>query len=148
MNLTDQINQDIKEAMKAREAEKLAALRDVKSKLLLEMTKDGSNEVDEGVAMKILNKLYKQRMETAQLYKDQGREDLAEEEIAQAQVIKHYLPEQLDETKIREIVSEIVSQTGASGMGDMGKVMGMATQKMAGRADGKVISGIVRELLA
>lgn len=148
MSLVDQINSDIKEAMKARQQDRLAALRDIKSKLMLEMTKDGSSEVDEGAAMKILNKLYKQRTETATLYKEQNRPDLAEEEEQQAAIIKAYLPEQLGEEEITSIVKEIVAQTGASSMQDMGKVMGLATQKMAGKADGKLISTIVRGLLS
>ena len=148
MSLVDQINSDIKEAMKARQQDRLAALRDIKSKLMLEMTKDGSSEVDEGAAMKILNKLYKQRTETATLYKEQNRPDLAEEEEQQAAIIKAYLPEQLGEEEITSIVKEIVAQTGASSMQVMGKVMGLATQKMAGKADGKLISTIVRGLLS
>lgn len=148
MSLTDRINDDIKSAMKNREQDKLAALRDIKSKLLLEMTKGSDAEVSEAVELKILNKLYKQRIETAELYDGQGRDDLASEERSQAEVIKAYLPEPLSEDDIRTTVQEIIAQVGASSMADMGKVMGMATQKFAGRADGKVVSGIVRELLS
>lgn len=147
MNIQEQIQNDIKEAMKAKDREKLAALRDIKSKLLLEMTKDGSDSVDEGAAMKILNKLAKQRDEAAAIYKEQGREDLAAEELAQAKVIKAYLPEQLSEGEIEKNVKAIIAETGASSMADMGKVMGKASAAMAGVADGKVISGIVRKLL-
>lgn len=148
MNITEQIQNDIKEAMKAKDREKLTALRDIKSKLLLEMTKDGSGEVDESAAMKILNKLYKQRTEAAAIYKEQGREDLAASELSEAEVIKVYLPEQLSEAEIESKVAAIIADTGASSMADMGAVMGAASQSMAGVADGKVISGIVRKLLA
>ena len=148
MSLTEQISADIKEAMKARDQEKLAALRDIKSKLMLEATKGGDGQVNEETGLKILKKLYKQRVETAELYASQDREDLRADEISQAEVIKAYLPEQLDEAAIRTIVQEIIDQTGASSMADMGKVMGMASQKTAGKADGKVISQIVREILS
>lgn len=148
MSLTDRINADIKQAMLAKETVKLTALRAIKSALMLEATKDGSGEVSEEAGMKILNKLYKQRKESAQIYQDQDREDLAGEELAQAEVIELYLPQQLSKDEISSIVAEIVSETGASSMADMGKVMGMATQKMAGKADGKVISEVVRGLLA
>jgi len=128
--------------------DKLAALRDIKSKLLLEATKDGAGDgVDEATGMKILNKLYKQRMDAAQIYKEQGREDLAADEISQADVIKAYLPAQMSEADIKSEVEAIIAQTGASSMADMGKVMGIASGKMAGKADGKVISGIVKQLL-
>jgi hypothetical protein len=149
MNLTDRINQDIKEAMKAREKEKLTALRDIKSKLLLEATKEGaSDEIDEATGMKILNKLYKQRLDSAAIYKDQGRMDLHDEEMSQAVVIQEYLPAQMSEDDIRSTVQQIIEKLGVSSMADMGKVMGVATKEMAGKADGKVISSIVRELLA
>lgn len=149
MSITDQINSDIKEAMKAREKERLSALRDIKSKLLLEATKEGSSgEADETAAIKILNKLYKQRIDAAAIYKEQGRADLAEEELGQAEVIKAYLPEQLSEDEIDAHVKAIIEETGATSMADMGKVMGIATQRMAGKADGKVISQIVRQSLA
>jgi uncharacterized protein YqeY len=148
MNLTDQINNDIKSAMKAREKDKLAALRDIKSKLLLEATKDGNSELDEATGLKILNKLYKQRIEAADIYKEQNREDLAADELSQAEVIKAYLPEKMSPEKLKEAVEAIVTQTGASSMADMGKVMGMASAQLAGKADGKDISTIVRELLS
>ena len=147
MNLTDQINNDIKTAMKAREAVKLAALRDVKSKLLLEATKDGNAELDEATGLKILNKLYKQRIEAADIYKEQDREDLAADELSQAEVIKAYLPEKMSPEKLKEAIESIVAQTGASSMADMGKVMGMASAQLAGKADGKDISTLVRQLL-
>jgi len=149
MSLTDQINNDIKEAMKAKDREKLTALRDIKSKILLEATKDGAgSELDEAGGMKILNKLYKQRLDAADIYKEQGREDLYEEEMGQAKVIKAYLPEPMSEQDIKTEVEAAISQTGASSMADMGKVMGIVSGKLAGKADGKTISNIVRQLLS
>lgn len=148
MNITERINNDIKEAMKARESGKLAALRDIKSKLLLEATKEGgSGEVDEDSALKILNKLYKQRVEAAEIYQAQGREDLLADELAQAEVIKAYLPAQLSEAELRSSMEEIIARVGASSMADMGKVMGAATKELAGKADGKAISAMVKALL-
>lgn len=148
MNITERINNDIKEAMKARESGKLAALRDIKAKLLLEATKEGGNgEVDEDGAMKILNKLYKQRIEAADIYKTQGREDLLADELAQADVIKAYLPAQLSEAELRSSMEEIIARVGATSMADMGKVMGAATKELAGKADGKAISAMVKALL-
>ena len=149
MNLTEQINNDIKDAMRARDQKKLAALRDIKSKILLEMTKDSGREgIDEATGLKILNKLYKQRAEAAEVYKTQDRQDLYQDEIDQADVIKAYMPEALSESDIKEVVTRIISETGASSMADMGKVMGAATKEMAGRADGKLVSQMVKEALA
>lgn len=148
MNLSEQINADIKQAMKARDQKTLAALRDVKSKIMLELTKGGTDELDEGAGLKILNKLYKQRMEAADVYKTQGRDDLYQDEVDQADVIKAYLPAALSAEEVTEIVGKIIADTGASSMADMGKVMGLASQQMAGRADGKFISQVVREKLA
>ncbi len=147
MTLSEQINNDIKSAMKAREADKLAALRDIKSKLLLEATKDANADVDESTGLKILNKLYKQRIEAAELYASQGREDLQADELTQAEVIKAYLPEKMSPEKLKEAIQTIITQTGASSMADMGKVMGMASKQLAGKADGKDISNIVKEIL-
>lgn len=149
MNITEQIQNDIKEAMKAKDRERLSALRDIKSKLLLEMTKDGGDgEVDENAALKILNKLYKQRTDAAAIYKEQNRQDLYDEEMSQAKVIKSYLPEPLSNEEIEAKVQAIISEMGANGMGDMGKVMGQATAQLGARADGKTVSAIVRKLLA
>ena len=149
MNITEQIQNDIKEAMKAKDRERLSALRDIKSKLLLEMTKDGGDgEVDENAALKILNKLYKQRTDAADIYKEQNRQDLYDEEMSQAKVIKSYLPEPLSNEEIEAKVQAIISEMGANGMGDMGKVMGQATAQLGARADGKTVSAIVRKLLA
>jgi len=149
MNLTERINNDIKEAMKAGEKDKLMALRDIKSKLLLEMTKEGSGgEVDDARGIAILNKLYKQRMESIEIYSTQGRPDLIEEEKKQADVIAAYLPEQLSGEKLEAEIRAIISQVGATGPGDLGKVMGAASKSLAGKADGKAISEMVKKLLS
>ncbi|MGB1384610.1 MAG: GatB/YqeY domain-containing protein [Flavobacteriales bacterium] len=147
--LADQISDGIKDAMRAKDRARLAALRDIKSKILLEATKDGAgDQVDDATTMTILSKLVKQRNETATLYRDQGRPDLAEEEEAQAQVIQEFLPAALTEDEIEAKVKEIIASTEASSMADMGKVMGLASAAMAGQADGKVISGFVRKILS
>jgi uncharacterized protein YqeY len=148
MSFTEKINADIKSAMLAKEKEKLAALRDIKSKLLLEATSGAGGEVSDEAAMKICMKLHKQRMETYDLYKQQGREDLASEELYQAQVIEVYLPKMLSEDEVRVEVKSAIAQTGASGPQDMGKVMGVLSGKLAGKADGKVIAALVKEELA
>ncbi len=148
MTLTEQINNDIKEAMKSGEKEKLMALRDIKSKLLMEMTSTGSDgNVDEARGMAILNKLYKQRMESIEIYQSQGRADLVEEETKQANVIVAYLPKQLTGDELAEELKKVIAQVGASGPGDLGKVMGAASKALAGRADGKAISEMVKKLL-
>lgn len=149
MTLSEKINNDIKDAMKAGEKEKLMALRDIKSKLLLEMTKGGNDgEVDDARGIAILNKLYKQRMESIDIYKTQGRQDLIDEETKQAEVIAGYLPEQMSAVKLEEEIRAIITSTGAAGPGDMGKVMGAATKALAGKADGKLISEMVKKILA
>lgn len=149
MNLEKLINDDIKGAMRAKDQRKLSALRAIKAALLLEKTgKDvSSGEIPESVELSLLQKLVKQRKESAQLYVDQNRPDLAEEENYQADVIQAYLPEQMSEDDVRKAVQEIVAQTGATSMKDMGKVMGMASKALAGQADNKLISGIVRDIL-
>jgi uncharacterized protein YqeY len=148
-NLADSISAGIKDAMRAKDRDRLAALRDIKSKIMLEATKDGAGDtVDDGTTLAILSKLLKQRTETAALYRDQGRPDLSAEEEAQAAVIQEFLPAALSETEIAAKVAEIVATTGATSMADMGKVMGLATAAMAGQADGKVISTFVRKALS
>jgi uncharacterized protein YqeY len=147
MSFMDQINADIKAAMLAKEKEKLAALRDIKSKLLLEATSGGSGEVTEEAAMKIVMKLHKQRVETYELYMKEGREDLASEEKFQADVIEAYMPEMMSEEEVKAAAAEAIASTGASGPQDMGKVMGMLTGKLAGKADGKMIANTVKALL-
>lgn len=149
MNLAERINEDIKAAMKAGEKDKLMALRDIKSKLLLEMTKEGGDgNVDDTKGAAILNKLYKQRVESIEIYKSQNRPDLAEEEQKQADVIAAYLPEQLTGEKLETAVKDLLSQIGASGPADMGKAMGAITKALAGKADGKAISELVKKLLS
>ncbi len=149
MSLQEKVMAEMKAAMRAKDSVKLEALRAVKGAILLANTesssKDGLTEEEE---MKLLQKLVKQRKDSAQIYKEQGREDLAEPELAQAEVIEQFLPEQMSEAEIEAKVEEIIAKTGASGMQDMGKVMGMATGELAGKADGKTISMIVRKKLA
>jgi len=147
MSLTERINTDIKEAMKAREADKLAALRDIKSKLLLEAT-SGGGEVSDDAANKIVMKLYKQRMDTYDLYIKEGREDLAKDEKFQAEVIGAYMPEMMSEDDIRKVVQEKIAAMGASGPQDIGKVMGPIMGQLNGKADGSLISSIVKEELS
>jgi hypothetical protein len=147
MSLTEKINQDIKSAMLAKEKERLAALRDIKSKLLLEAT-SGSGEVSEDVANKIVLKLHKQRMDTYKLYVEQGRQDLADEEMFQAKVIEEYLPKMLSDDEIKAVVSSKIQEVGATGPSDMGKVMGPVNAQLAGQADGKRVAELVKEALA
>lgn len=149
MTLSDRINNDIKEAMKAGEKDRLMALRDIKSKLLLEATKEGGDgSVEDSKAMGILNKLYKQRQESIAIYREQGREDLLAEEEKQASVIKSYLPAQLEGAELRAALQAIIAEAGASSLADLGKVMGAATKALAGKADGKQISETVKQLLS
>ena len=148
MSFTAKINDAIKKAMLAKEKERLAALRDIKSKLLLEATSGAGGDVSDEAAMKICMKLFKQRMETYELYIEQGRQDLADEELFQAKVIEEYLPKMLTEDEIRSEVTKAISETGASGPQEMGKVMGVLTGRLAGKADGKIISVIVKEQLS
>lgn len=147
MSLTDQINNDIKTAMKARDSKTLTALRDVKAKILLEATSGAGAEVSDEVAGKIIMKLYKQRMDTYNLYIKESREDLAEDELFEAKVIEAYMPKLMSEEEVRAVVSEKLTQLGASGPQDMGKVMGPIMGQLNGKADGKMISTIVKELL-
>lgn len=149
MTLFDQISEDIKAAMKARDKVRLETLRNIKKVFLEAKTAPGANDaLEDADALKILQKLAKQGRETAQTYIDNNRQDLADEELAQAKVIEEYLPKPLTEEEIEKEVKDIIAQTGAQGMKDMGKVMGMASKKMAGRADGRAISTIVKKLLA
>ena len=149
MTLFDQISEDIKAAMKARDKVRLETLRNIKKVFLEAKTAPGANDtLEDADALKILQKLAKQGRETAQTYIDNNRQDLADEELAQAKGIEEYLPKPLSEEEIEKEVKDIIAQTGAQGMKDMGKVMGMASKKMAGRADGRAISTIVKKLLA
>lgn len=147
MKLTDRINEDIKNAMKAGDKEKLMALRDIKSKILLEATKDGSTEVEDNAVMAILTKLNKQRTESIEIYQSQGREDLVAEEMKQAAVIQSYLPQPLTPEELEVAIKEIIAQVGATNPSDMGKVMG-AAKVLSGKADGKAISEMVKKCLA
>lgn len=146
MSLTEKINNDIKEAMKARETEKLNALRDIKAKLLLEAT-SGSGGVSEEAENKIVIKLHKQRMEAYEIFKQQGRTDLAEPELFQAKIIESYLPKMMSEDEIRKAVQEKIAAVGATGPQDLPKVMGPIMGQLNGKADGKVISEIVKQEL-
>jgi uncharacterized protein YqeY len=148
MALEATIMSDLKEAMKAKDKVTLEALRAIKTAILNEKTAAGAKEMTEADELKLLTKLRKQRVESATIFREQNRLDLAEPEEAQIEVIERYLPAMMSEDEIRAKVAEIIAATGASSMADMGKVMGQATGAMAGRADGKVISGIVRELLS
>ncbi len=148
MSLKQQIESDIKKAMLAREKDELKALRALKSMILLSETEKGSSgELSEDAENKMLMKAVKQRKDSAQIYKDQGRDDLFDIEMAEVAVIERYLPKQLSEEEVAEVVKDVIAQVGASGPQDMGKVMGAATKKLAGQSDGKTISGIVKQLL-
>lgn len=146
-NFSDKINKSIKEAMIAKDKNRLATLRDIKSKLLLEATSGNGTDVTDDVAAKICLKLYKQRKETHQLYIEQNREDLASEELAQATVIEEFLPKMLSEKEVQEEVLAAIQELNANNISDMGKVMGYLSKKLAGKADGKLISSIVRQEL-
>ena len=149
MTLFDQISEDIKAAMKARDKVRLETLRNIKKVFIEAKTAPGANDtLEDAAALKILAKLAKQGKESAETFKQQNREDLAEEELAQVRVIEEYLPKPLSSEEIEAAVKEIISQTGASSIKEMGKVMGIASKQMAGKADGKMISDIVKKLLA
>ena len=149
MSFYSTISEGIKDAMRSKDKERLSALRDIKSKLILEATKTGAEaeSIDDATAFSILNKLYKQRNESAEIYQEQKRPDLESEERAQAAVIAEFLPKQLSEDEIAAKVASIISQMGASSMADMGKVMGRASGEMAGKADGKLIAQFVKSQL-
>ena len=149
MSLKDQINQDLKSAMKEKDSIKLESLRAIKSAIILFETKEdsSSNELNESDEIKILQRLVKQRKESAQIFESQKRNDLAETEIIQSEFISKYLPKQLSKKEVEDIVLRIIEETNSSGMKDMGKVMGMATKELSGKADGKTISEIVRKNL-
>ena len=149
MSLKEQINTDIKNAMRAKEADKLAALRAVKAAIIVAETAEGaSGELTKDDEIAMLSKLVKQRKDAADLYKGQDRMDLAEPEIFQAEVIGVYLPAQMSEDEVRAAVVEQIAKVGASGPSDMGKVMGPVMGQLKGKADGKMISSLVKEELA
>jgi uncharacterized protein YqeY len=148
MSLEQQINDDIRATMLARDPEKLEALRAVKAALLLEKTKEGATgTMDEAAELKILQKLVKQRRESADVYAAANREDLAKKERVEASIIEKYLPQQLSTEEVTAIIRKIVTESGASSIKDMGKVMAAASKELAGKADNKTISGIVKDLL-
>ena len=148
MSLKTTIDNDIKKAMLARNKEELDALRSIKSMILLAETEKGINaEISSEVENKLLMKAAKQRKESAEIFQKEGRQDLTQRENQQLEIISRYLPKQLSETEIMAEVKTIIEQVGAKGPQDMGKVMGTATKALAGKADGKVISDIVRKLL-
>ena len=145
----EQVSEDIKAAMLARDKVRLMTLRNIKKLFLEAKTAPGANDtLEDAAAMKLLQKLAKQGKETANTYIAAGRQDLAEEELAQVRVIEEYLPQALSEEEIERIVRDIITQTGATSMKDMGKVMGIASKQMAGKAEGGTISQIVKRLLA
>lgn len=148
MTLADKISDGIKNAMRNKEKDKLEALRAVKAALLLEMSKGSEKELSEQAEMQILMRLHKQRKESAAIYHEQNREDLARDEEFQATVLEEFLPKQMSESEIAAVVDQIIAQTGASGMMDMGKVMGQASGRLAGKADGKLIADLVKQKLA
>ncbi|MBQ7442167.1 MAG: GatB/YqeY domain-containing protein [Prevotella sp.] len=149
MMLFDQISEDIKSAMKARDKVRLETLRNIKKVFLEAKTAPGANDtLEDDAALKIIAKLAKQGKETAVTYTQAGRQDLADAELAQVAVLESYLPKQLTEEEITAIVKTIIAETGATSMKEMGKVMGIANKQMAGKADGRVISGIVKALLS
>ena len=149
MSLQDQVMEAMKTAMKAKDSKSLEALRAVKAALLLVQTEGGAKSVlSESDEIKILQKLVKQRKDSAAIFNEQGRADLADPEIEQAAVIEKFLPAQMSEEEVAKIVDDVIAQTGASSMKDMGKVMGITNSKLAGKADGKTISTIVKARLS
>lgn len=148
MSIQNLISEDIKKAMLAREVDKLAALRSVKAAILLEASKDGSSEISDDIALKIIIKLVKQRKDSAQIYKEQNRHDLESDELKQLEYLELYLPEQLSADKIEIIITKIIVDVNASSMKDMGRVMGLASKELGGKADGKLIAQIVKEKLS
>jgi len=149
MSLKERIDADIKKTMMARNKEELEALRSIKSLILLaETEKGGTGELTSDGELKLLMKAAKQRKESAEIFEQQGRVDLAARERLQLEVIERYLPKQLSEAEIEEVVGSIIEETGAQGPQDMGKVMGTATKRLAGQADGKTISAVVKKLLS
>lgn len=149
MSLKQQIDNDIKAAMLARNKEELEALRSIKSLILLaETEKGGSGDIAADTENKLLMKAAKQRKESADIFMQQSRKDLAEKELFQLEIINRYLPKQLGEEEVTQVIKGVISETGARGMQDMGKVMGVATKKLAGQAEGKLISDLVKKLLS
>lgn len=147
MSMELQIQQDIKAAMLAKEKTRLESLRAIKAAILLAKTADGSESIADEVVVKIIQKLVKQRKETAEIYKQQNREELAAQELAEAAAMEVYLPKQMSEEELEAELKKIIAQVGATGPQDMGKVMGTATKALAGKAEGRMISAMVKKLL-
>tara|TARA_B100000963_G_scaffold189957_1_gene165285 strand:- start:4717 stop:5166 length:450 start_codon:yes stop_codon:yes gene_type:complete len=148
MSLIDKISESIKIAMREKDSIKLESLRAIKSSLLLSLTEKGKQgEISQSEEIKILQKLVKQRKDSAEIYKTQHRNELAELEIKQSIFIEEFLPDQISEDELKKIIQSIINQIGASGMKDMGKVMGIASKQLLGKADGKTISSMVKNLL-
>ena len=148
MSLINQIDQDIKQAMLARQADRLRGLRAIKSALLLARTEKGATEdLTKEAEIKVLQKLVKQRKESAEIYKTQNREDLYNVEIEEMKVIEPYLPQQMTRFEIEGYIQELIARTGATSVADMGKIMGVANKELAGQADGRTISEVVKQLL-
>ena len=148
MSLIDKISESIKIAMREKDSIKLESLRAIKSSLLLSLTEKGKKgELSQSEEIKILQKLVKQRKDSAEIYKTQHRNELAELEIKQSIFIEEFLPDQISEDELKKMIQSIINQIGASGMKDMGKVMGIASKQLLGKADGKTISSMVKNLL-
>lgn len=148
MTLKEKINQDLKTAMKAKDQKALRGIRAIKAQLMLMETDGSGAEVTSEMEIKLLQKLVKQRQDSLSIFEEQGRADLAATEKEEIEVISKYLPEQLSEDELRGIIEEVIAATGASSMKDMGRVMGAAGAKIAGRADNKVVAGLVKSLLS
>ena len=147
MGLIEKINEDLKTAMKEKDRDKVESIRAIKNAFLQEKTKEGATDITEATELKILQKLVKQRKDSADIYKNQGRDDLAEKESKEAAFIEKYLPEQMSEEKIEAELRQIIEKTGASSPKDIGKVMGMASKLFAGKADMKMVSQKVKSML-
>lgn len=147
MNFQDKINNDLKDAMKAKDEKSLRAIRAIKAAILLANTDGSGQELTEERGIAIIQKLLKQRKESLEIYEKQNREDLALTEREEIEVISKYLPAQMSLDELRGFIQQIITETGAVGSKDMGKVMGQATKQLAGKADGKTVSSIVKELL-
>ena len=149
MSLEQKVMADLKTAMLAKDEKSLRALRAIKSAIIIAKTSEGAHgEIKEEDEIKLLQKLVKQRRDSLEIYEKQNREDLAEKEKEEIAVIEKFLPKQMDEIELKEIIAKIITETGASSPADMGKVMGAANKQLSGKADGKKIAGIVKELLA
>ena len=148
MSLEEKINHDLKDAMKNKDQVSLRGIRAVKAAILLAKTDGSGEELNEEKEIKMLQKLVKQRQDSLDIYTKQNRPDLAAVESEEIEVIQRYLPEQLSEEKLKDVIGQLIQQTGASGIKDMGKVMGLASQQLAGKADGKAIAAVVKQLLS